>query len=44
MGLKETERQYLVKFRLEKAKETFAEVPVRITNISSFIVFQLIKI
>jgi len=32
MGLKETERKDLVKFRLGKAKETFAEVPVQIEN------------
>jgi len=32
MGLNETDRKELVKFRLEKAKETFAEIPVQIEN------------
>ena len=32
MGLQETERKDLVKFRLDKAKETFAEIPVQFEN------------
>jgi len=32
MGLKEEERKDIVKFRLEKANETLAEVPVLIEN------------
>jgi uncharacterized protein (UPF0332 family) len=32
MGLKEEERKDIVKFRLEKANETFAEIPVLIEN------------
>jgi len=32
MGLKEKERKDLVKYRLEKARNAFAEVPVLITN------------
>ena len=32
MGLKDEERKDVVKFRLEKANETFAEIPVLIDN------------
>ena len=32
MGLKDTERKEVVKFRLEKARETLAEVPVQMEN------------
>jgi len=32
MGLKDEERKDVVKFRLEKANETFAEIPVLIEN------------
>ena len=32
MGLSEKEREEIVKFRLEKANDTFAEIPVQIEN------------
>jgi uncharacterized protein (UPF0332 family) len=32
MGLNEKEREEIVKYRLEKAKNTFAEVPVQMEN------------
>ena len=32
MGLKDSERKEVVKYRLEKAKETLAEVPVQFEN------------
>jgi len=32
MGLKEVERKEIVKFRLKKATDTFAEVPVQMEN------------
>ena len=32
MGLSEEDRKSLVNYRLEKAKETFAEIPILIEN------------